>query len=280
MNFITGEKLQSIAEIVLMDSSNPNNNKYTSNLIEYNRTELTKCKHKFTGKKIICIKTDYINEFMKIIMPEINDNIVIITHNADKCITSEHIDMLNNNKITHWYAQNTTIIHPKLTALPIGIANSQWKHGNLGELTSIIGLNIIKSNMLYVNFNEYTNLAKRLPVKKIMLAKGYTFTNANMPFREYLKELASYKFAICPEGNGPDCHRIWECLYLGVIPVVSKIVAYNDFSDLPILQIDDFNIVSDDFLNEQYKIISSKKYDLSKLSLEHWKKTISQMANG
>lgn len=279
MDFITGEKIQSIAEIALLDDFNPNNNKYSSILIRRNKTLLLKCKHEFIGKKIICIKTDYIDEFMKIVMPEINNNIVIITHNADKCITSEHIDALNNNKIIHWYAQNTTIIHPKLTTLPIGIANSQWRHGNLVELNKVINSNIIKSNLLYVNFNVSTNLAERMPIKKIMLAKGYTFTDANLPFCEYLKQLASYKFALCPVGNGPDCHRIWECLYLDVIPIVSNIVAYSDFADLPILKIDDFNIISDDFLNEQYKIMLSKKYDLSKLSFEYWKKTISQMAN-
>lgn len=279
MDFVTGEKLQSIAEISILDDFNPNNNKYSDKLIKYNKITFEKCKNEFIGKKIIHIKTDYIDDFMKIVMPEINNNIVIITHNADKCISSEHLDILNNNKIIHWYAQNTTIIHPKLTTLPIGIANSQWKHGNLKHLTKVIDLNILKTNLLYVNFNVSTNSLVRSHVKKIMLEKGYTFTNATMNFFEYLKELASYKFAICPVGNGPDCHRIWECLYLGVIPIVSNIIAYNDFDDLPILKIDDFNTITDDYLNEQYKIIFSKKYNLSKLSFEYWKKTITQMAN-
>jgi hypothetical protein len=29
-----------------------------------------------------------------------------------------------------------------------------------------------------------------------------------------------YKYVICPRGNGIDTHRVWEALYLGVVPVV------------------------------------------------------------
>ena len=44
-----------------------------------------------------------------------------------------------------------------------------------------------------------------------------------------MSELSSYKFALSPEGNGIDCHRTWECLYLGVIPIVKKSVALSFF---------------------------------------------------
>jgi hypothetical protein len=37
---------------------------------------------------------------------------------------------------------------------------------------------------------------------------------------QYLHSLAQHKFAICPDGNGIDSHRIWECYYLGVIPIL------------------------------------------------------------
>jgi hypothetical protein len=37
---------------------------------------------------------------------------------------------------------------------------------------------------------------------------------------ENLLRLAEYEFCICPEGNGVDTHRLWECLYLEVVPIV------------------------------------------------------------
>ena len=61
-----------------------------------------------------------------------------------------------------------------------------------------------------------------------------------------INTLKKYKYAICPGGNGPDCHRFWECLYLGVIPIVENnqmiqiyrqwvpMVILNNFQDLDI----------------------------------------------
>ena len=43
-----------------------------------------------------------------------------------------------------------------------------------------------------------------------------------------IKRLSEYKFCICPEGNGVDTHRLWECWYLKVIPIVIR----TDFIDI------------------------------------------------
>ena len=39
---------------------------------------------------------------------------------------------------------------------------------------------------------------------------------------ENQKRLANHGFCVCPEGNGVDTHRLWECLYLKVVPIVVK----------------------------------------------------------
>ena len=44
----------------------------------------------------------------------------------------------------------------------------------------------------------------------------------NLQFSDYIKELSSCYFCLSPNGNGIDCHKHWECLYLGVIPIVTK----------------------------------------------------------
>ena len=75
-----------------------------------------------------------------------------------------------------------------------------------------------------------------------------------------MKRLSTYKFCICPEGNGVDSHRLWECLYLKVVPIVIKseftnillnqnipLVVLNNWNnlDLNILNYDDYNFESD-----------------------------------
>lgn len=34
--------------------------------------------------------------------------------------------------------------------------------------------------------------------------------------------MKQHKYAICPEGNGIDTHRFWECLYMNTIPICLK----------------------------------------------------------
>jgi len=43
------------------------------------------------------------------------------------------------------------------------------------------------------------------------------------------------------------------------------------YDNLPVLIIDDWNIITPDFLNEQYNIIRPKPYDFSKLYSSYWK---------
>ena len=39
----------------------------------------------------------------------------------------------------------------------------------------------------------------------------------------YRQLLLRSKYVLSPPGNGPDCHRTWESIYLGAIPIVLAI---------------------------------------------------------
>lgn len=41
-------------------------------------------------------------------------------------------------------------------------------------------------------------------------------------FQNHIFRMAEYKFCICPIGNGLDTHRLWECYYLRVVPIMLK----------------------------------------------------------
>jgi len=103
MDFVTGEKLQSIAEITLLDNFNPNNNKYSKHIVNYNEKSLQDHKNEFFNKTIIFVKTDFIKKFIDVILPSLTNNIVIITHNADECITEKYIDALNDSLVCSKY---------------------------------------------------------------------------------------------------------------------------------------------------------------------------------
>lgn len=152
----------------------------------------------------------------------IKNPFVLVSHNEDTNITEEYLELLRCPLLVKWYAQNALLQHEKLEYIPIGIANQMWSSfpniDNLNTVVSIIS-NIEKQNDFYFYFSVHTNNSTREMCKSTLEKKGLLF-GSSTDCNSYLLNLASHKFAICPEGNGFDCHRTWECYYLGVIPIL------------------------------------------------------------
>lgn len=92
--------------------------------------------------------------------------------------------------------------------------------------------------------------------------------------RRYLEEMATCKFTISPVGHGHDCYRVWEALYLGVIPIVVRSPLYEQFSDLPILMVDSWDQVTEEYLDSKYDIINNTEYNKDKLDMDYWVQAI------
>jgi len=92
-----------------------------------------------------------------------------------------------------------------------------------------------------------------------------------------MKELSTYKFAISPQSNGIECHRTWECLYLGVIPIIEKSVPMSFFDKLPILFVNSYEEITEKYLNLVYKKFSNLTFNLEKLSTEYYKQSINNL---
>jgi hypothetical protein len=57
---------------------------------------------------------------------------------------------------------------------------------------------------------------------------------------------------------------------MGSIPIVKYEKTHHLFEDLPILFIDDWNEVNEDFLNEKYEEIINKDWNIDKLKIGYW----------
>jgi hypothetical protein len=55
--------------------------------------------------------------------------------------------------------------------------------------------------------------------------------------------LRDTKFVLSPPGNGPDCHRTWEAIYSGAIPIVKRDFWPFKTLSLPVLVVNDWNEV-------------------------------------
>lgn len=155
------------------------------------------------------------------ILKTIQNPFVLVCHNSDGCFWQKYESLFHLSRLKCIFTQNNMTRHDRIFHLPIGIGNSQWKHGDI-ELIMEIRQNISKDRFIFFNFNIDTNRNKRLVCYNEIEKKGIPFLNRFGNQQEYLQELSKYQFAICPEGHGPDCHRIYECLYLNVIPIMIR----------------------------------------------------------
>ena len=81
-----------------------------------------------------------------------------------------------------------------------------------------------------------------------------------MSFVDYLKHYNEYKFTVSPLGNGVDCHRTWESLLFGTIPIVRKgpldyLYACYDY---PIVIVNDWNEIHPENLEKWSKMFQPK----------------------
>jgi len=278
--FISGERFQALADISFIPIGNGNgesecgfvkdqqrNNNY--NAFYYDET--TAILPDMSNVTKIFVNTWTLDKFFKVIFPLLEGSYIFISHNSDLGITEKHATFLDDSKVIKWLSQNTYIIHEKLISLPIGLGNQQYQHGNLSLIKRTMDAEINKALLVFKNFDSGTNYGERSVVDQIT-------TNNNIPMwphlsqEEYFLRLAQSTFVISPPGNGVDCHRIWECLYFKAIPIVKTHICFNQFKDLPILFIDDWNIVTEKFLRNELKRI--KQADIPQLHLDYWKKLL------
>lgn len=280
---ITGERFQALAEVsviplgsgigesecdfVMMQQRNNNYNAFYY-------TETTNELPDFVqNAKTIFVNNWTLNKFFTYIFPKLKNKYIFISHNSDQCFSDQFTHFLNSDRVIKWYSQNATGEHEKLFGLPIGIANQQYLHGNLQLLKSIVEQDITKSILVYKNFDNNTNIHVRSYVDAVTNQKGISMFPKKQQ-QDYLLDLAQSLFCISPPGNGPDCHRIWECLYLNTIPVVKFEPCFKYFKKLPFLFVEDWNDVTVPFLREKVVQFLNQNSDIDELKISFWKKTI------
>jgi hypothetical protein len=87
----------------------------------------------------------------------------------------------------------------------------------------------------------------------------------------YFDNLPNYKFVISPEGNGIDCHRHYESLLAGCIPIIEyNSLIEEKYKGCPILYTKDYSEITTEYLEEKYTEMLNKEYDFSRLFLNYY----------
>ena len=91
-----------------------------------------------------------------------------------------------------------------------------------------------------------------------------------MPYETYLRDLAQSEFVISPRGNSLDCHKTWEALYLGAIPIVKTSELDPLYKNLPVLIVKDWSDVNADLLHKFLERVKKSKFKQEKLFADFW----------
>jgi hypothetical protein len=186
--------------------------------------------------------------------------------------------------VVRWFATNVTHPHPRVTALPLGL-------GSLKDPVTLLADQIVSERYkllpikkwLYVNFRPHTNPSVRQPVhdhfKRLSESESWiTMENCELlgGNDEFLQNLLTHRFVLCPPGNGVDTHRMWESLVAGAIPVVLRSLAMEPFKELPILFVDGYEEVTLGMLEKAARSMSPATLEEPLLQSSFWLKKINQ----
>jgi hypothetical protein len=260
-----------------------------------NYPELNKIKNIKNPSIYIC--SNAILHFIKVLLPLINFSFILVSGDSDETVPHEvlNIDnfnlLLNDNRIIHWFCQNMIIKHPKITIMPIGLDyHTLTQKPMWGPISSCEEqermLKMIKNkstNFWDRNIKCYANFHFSMDTKLGDDRKdAYKNIDKNLVYYEEKKvsrlitwnKQKDFAFVICPHGGGFDCHRNWEALCLGCIPIVKTSHIDNLYQGLPVLIVTNWSDINTNLLNntisEFKKKYENNEFNMEKLQLNYW----------
>lgn len=221
---------------------------------------------------IIFCKTDYLNFLFKLLKRNKTlKNVKLITSQSDRSITRK----LYSRKpecISQWFAANTLFENECLKSLPLGLANDfSDKNLHTDDFNNFLYFNedLYGVNKVYANFNENTNYFFRSKVNSKVNNISFYEKNESVTLSSYKDQLKQYKYVLCPPGNGPDTHRVWEALYSNSVPVIFKDYYMPYLSNLPCVVLDNIEDLDD---KDKYKnfLTNNETVSFDSFFVEWW----------
>ena len=242
--------------------------------------------------------------FILKILPFIKHNFYLISGDSDVTIPNDILSkdmfyiLIDNSYLIKWFPQNCVIRHNKISHLPIGLdyhtfnytpappyyinPTPLWNTSNKSLLPieqEKILLIIQKTAppfyhriaKIYANLNVKNDRFKqRMLLFKIIPPNLLIHQKMTIDRTLLWKEMTKYAFIISPPGVGLDCHRTYEALCLGCIPIVIGEFLNNIFEDLPVLTVKSWSNVTQELLDKTLIDFKGKKFNYDKLDLQYW----------
>jgi hypothetical protein len=209
---------------------------------------------------------------------------LIITGHSDHPVVDSIVGLYPR---ATWFGTNNQ--STRAQGIPIGITNNTSEsdihpvYGNLDIMIEVASKSRTIRNLVYMNFVIGTYPTERQKVWDLFSEKPWVTMGRAIPTldgrRTFLEDIRNHAFVLCPRGNGIDTHRLWETLYMGSIPVVRRDIAHSGWTDLPIVFVDSWEDVTEDFLQAEQKRIQSTEWNWNKLNVQYWIDKIRRVKN-
>lgn len=247
----------------------------------------------------IYVCSELLSYFITEILPSIKNRFILVTGDSDLSMWHESVDedaaqsLLNSELLIKWFGQNFPLLsHPKCEHIPIGLdyhtisnnPNHHWKVSGEGSspLEQEKTLISIRQQMkpfwqrdgkIFANcfesfdrFDDRKSARYQIPPELIKIEYG--------PRTQTWNSISKSSFVLSPLGTGYDCHRTWESLCLGAIPIVRGNHFVKLFSDLPVLRVYRWSDINQNLLDKTIEEFREKEFNYQKLTLKWWTRTI------
>jgi len=222
--YVSGDTLRSLANFVFED-----------NILKVRRN----CN--LPVHPVYFCETHLLDSFISDVLPSVKTKFILISHNSDAGVSHDHLHLMESPLLFRWFAQNLEVSHAKCIPVPIGLENVRFQaNGIPSYYNKKFESDDKRLDRILYNFNVSTHPQLRSSVKYILSNIEFA-DEIFVPAAKYPSLLSRYMFVASPSGNGTDCHRTWEALYRGAIPIVVGEDFYGRFSEFPGLVLSDWS---------------------------------------
>lgn len=258
---------------------------------------------------LVWVRLSWLKSFVRQILPRVPSNFILLTGDSDTSVPAEigpiAREILNCDRVLHWYTQNHDGSMPqeRISPLPIGIdfhtlsERRFWGENVSSPLEQEQLLVSIAQRLpgvpyrirkVYADFawqrgfgmvhhRRYHPLQgtafhedRRQVTKRLRKNNLVYCQNSSLPRREMWRRRGEYAFVVSPHGMGLDCLRTWESLALGHIVLVPSSSLDPLFANLPVIPVRSWDEITPENLEKWISRYPRGASDHPKLRTSYW----------
>ena len=235
-------------------------------------------------------------DFVSRALPRIRAPFVLVSGDSTPDVSGESLGedvvarVLEHPQLIRWHAQNLALTHPKVRAMPLGLdyhtislrGRPDWGPGaspraqeELLQTIRRMAPPLAEREVLgYSNWHFRLQNGDRAEVSEAIPKQACFFEPDQLPRSESWARNTGYFFTISPRGVGMDCHRTWEAILLGSVPLIADLPINGLFETLPVVVVKDWSKVTPKFLAAERERILGETFDFAPVFLETWRRRL------